>query len=114
MHIPIKALYECGSEIPGALKFWKAIFLEPDRQGSRPKCGSTRTNQSFLGTRYGNFSGLKILEGNFLGARSAGFKAHMVPSHGALAHFQILHKLYLRAVLGRLRVVLAPSFPFLN
>ena len=114
MHIPIKALYECGLEIPGALKFWKAIFLEPDRQGSRPKCGSTHTKQGFLGTRYGNFSGLKILEGNFLGARSAGFKAHMVPSHGALAHFQILNKLYLRAVLGRLRVVLAPSFPFLN
>ena len=60
------------------------------------------------------FHGLKFLEGNFLGARSAGFKAHMVPSHGALAHFQILSKLYLRAVLGRLRVVLAPSFPFLN
>ena len=51
--------------------------MEPDRQGSRPKCGSTRTNQSFLGTRYGNFSGLKILEGNFLGARSAGLKAQM-------------------------------------
>ena len=94
--------------------FWKAIFLEPDRQGSRPKCGSTRTKKGFLGARYGNFSGLKILEGSFLGARSAGFKAHMVPSHNALAHFQILNKLYLRAVLGRLRVVLAPSFPFLN
>ena len=101
-------------EIYRVCNFWKAIFLEPDRHGSRPKCGSTRTNQSFLGTRCGNLSGLKILEGNFLGARSAGFKAHMVPSHNALAHFQFLNKLYLRAVLGRLRVVLAPSFPFLN
>ena len=88
------------------------MFLEPDRQGSRPKCGSTHTKQSFLGTRYGNFSGLKILEGDFLGARSAGLKAHMAPSHGALAPFQILNKLYSRAVLGRLRAVLAPRSLF--
>ena len=51
--------------------------MEPDRQGSRPKCGSTRASQSFLGARYGNFSGLRILEGNFLRARSAWFKAQM-------------------------------------
>ena len=99
-------------KVLGPENFSKAVFLEPVRQGSRPKCGSTRTKQGFLGARYGNFSGLKILEGNFPGARSAGLKARRATSQGALAHFQILNKLYLRMFLKRLRAVLTPRSLF--
>ena len=60
-----------------AWRFCKAIILEPDRQGLRHISGSIHTDQGALRARSKNFSGLKSLEGNYTGARSVRFKAHM-------------------------------------
>ena len=46
--------------------------MSNDRQGSGAIWGNTHTYQGALRMRFENFSGRKILEGNYLGARSAG------------------------------------------
>ena len=74
--------------------------------------GHMHTDQSALRILPEIFSILKTLKGNYLGALSARLKAHIAPSHGACARFQPLDKLYLRAVLERLRAVLAPRSLF--
>ena len=55
--------------------------MEHERQSSRAIWGHTHTDQGALRILSEIFSGLKILKGNYLGARVARRKAHIGAVH---------------------------------